>query len=160
MRESTLAPTDPATILAPDASLALLLLLLLAGPLAAVAQARHRRGDDVVQRGVALAEAVAPAAGSSSSTHVSLEPPPREELTIIEPSVSATRVSPPGTILIVSPKTAKGRRSTWRGRERAVGHRGRHRAEVDDLLGDPALGLGADHVGEAVERVLRACSGR
>ena len=46
---------------------------------------------------------------------MSFEPPPREELTIIEPSVSATRLSPPGTIEIVSPKTANGRRSTWRG---------------------------------------------
>ncbi len=52
---------------------------------------------------------------SSSSTHVSFEPPPCEELTIIEPSRSATRVSPPGTMWMSSPKTANGRRSTWRG---------------------------------------------
>ena len=54
----------------------------------------------------------------SSSTQVSFEPPPREELTIIESSISATRVSPPGTILMSSPKTANGRRSTWRGARR------------------------------------------
>jgi hypothetical protein len=34
---------------------------------------------------------------------VSFEPPPWELLTIIEPSRSATRVSPPGMILISSP---------------------------------------------------------
>ena len=51
----------------------------------------------------------------SSSTQVSFEPPPCEELTIIEPSRSATRVSPPGTIRMSSPNTANGRRSTWRG---------------------------------------------
>ena len=55
------------------------------------------------------------ASASSSSTHVSFEPPPWEELTIIEPSRSATRVSPPGTMWMSSPKTANGRRSTWRG---------------------------------------------
>ena len=45
---------------------------------------------------------------------MSFEPPPCEELTIIEPSRSATRVSPPGTIRMSSPNTANGRRSTWR----------------------------------------------
>jgi hypothetical protein len=34
----------------------------------------------------------------SSSTQVSLVPPPCDELTTSEPSLSATRVSPPGTI--------------------------------------------------------------
>ena len=46
---------------------------------------------------------------------MSFEPPPWEELTIIEPSRIATRVSPPGTIRISSPNTANGRRSTCRG---------------------------------------------
>ena len=52
--------------------------------------------------------------GSSSSTQVSFEPPPCEELTIIEPSRSATRVRPPGTMWMSSPNTANGRRSTCR----------------------------------------------
>ncbi len=34
----------------------------------------------------------------SESTQVSFEPPPRDELTIIWPSSSATRVRPPGMI--------------------------------------------------------------
>jgi hypothetical protein len=50
------------------------------------------------------------------STQVSLEPPPWLELTTRLPSVSATRVSPPGSTHTRSPSfTAKGRRSTWRG---------------------------------------------
>ena len=40
------------------------------------------------------------------------EPPPWEELTIIDPSRSATRVRPPGPIRMSSPNTANGRRST------------------------------------------------
>jgi hypothetical protein len=84
----------------------LLLLLLLAGP-GAVAQVGKLSGR---------AGAVSSLRSSpSSSTQVSFDPPPREELTIIEPSIIATRLRPPGTMLIVSPKTAKGRRSTWRG---------------------------------------------
>ncbi len=39
-----------------------------------------------------------------SRTHVSLLPPPCEELTTSEPFSRATRVSPPGTMLILSPK--------------------------------------------------------
>ena len=82
---------------------------------------------------------------------MSFEPPPREELTIIEPSISATRLSPPGTIEIVSPKTANGRRSTWRGASTpsspAVGTVDRR----DDLLRDPLVRRAADDVGQAGE---------
>ncbi len=54
-------------------------------------------------------------AGYFSSTQVSLVPPPCEELTTSEPSPSATRVSPPGTMDTVLPDSTKGRRSRWRG---------------------------------------------
>ncbi len=39
----------------------------------------------------------------SSSTHVSLLPPPCEEFTTSEPFFNATRVKPPGMMLIFSP---------------------------------------------------------
>jgi hypothetical protein len=52
----------------------------------------------------------------SSSTQVSLVPPPWLELTTSEPSFSATRVRPPGTTRTPSlPDSTNGRRSTWRG---------------------------------------------
>src|SRR5688500_14239312 len=50
-----------------------------------------------------------------SNTQVSLVPPPCEEFTTSEPSFSATRVSPPGTVVISSPQRMKGRKSMWRG---------------------------------------------
>src|SRR3569833_980961 len=51
-----------------------------------------------------------------SSTHVSLVPPPWLELTTSEPSLSATRVRPPGTMRTRSrPERTKRRKSTWRG---------------------------------------------
>src|SRR5947209_4667440 len=40
----------------------------------------------------------------ASATHVSLVPPPCEELTTSEPRLSATRVRPPGTSVTSSPK--------------------------------------------------------
>src|SRR5580658_1119241 len=53
---------------------------------------------------------------SSSTTQVSLVPPPWLELTTNEPLVSATRVRPPGTIFTpFAPDRTKGLRSTWRG---------------------------------------------
>src|SRR3546814_17361644 len=52
----------------------------------------------------------------SWSTQVSLVPPPWLELTTSEPSVSATRVRPPGTMVLpVAPVRLQGRRTTWRG---------------------------------------------
>ena len=39
----------------------------------------------------------------SSNTHVSLLPPPCEELTTSEPFFNATRVNPPGMIVTSSP---------------------------------------------------------
>src|SRR6516164_2782127 len=52
----------------------------------------------------------------SSKIHVSLVPPPWLELTTSEPSFSATRVRPPGTIRTPSaPDRTNGRKSTWRG---------------------------------------------
>ena len=47
---------------------------------------------------------------------LSLVPPPWLELTTSEPSRSATRVSPPGTICTpFAPERMNGRKSTWRG---------------------------------------------
>ena len=53
--------------------------------------------------------------GYSCNTQVSLVPPPCDELTTREPSVRATRVSPPGTTVTSSPERTNGRRSTCRG---------------------------------------------
>src|SRR5215212_291114 len=51
-----------------------------------------------------------------SSTHVSFVPPPWLEFTTSEPSLSATRVKPPGTMQEPrAPESTKGRRSTCRG---------------------------------------------
>src|SRR5262249_1245695 len=49
-----------------------------------------------------------------SSTQVSLLPPPCDELTISDPSRSATRVRPPGRTRGSAPSSTNGRRSTWR----------------------------------------------
>ena len=46
-----------------------------------------------------------------ASTHVSLEPPPWEELTTSDPGRRATRVRPPGSTHVSFPVTANGRRS-------------------------------------------------
>ena len=51
-------------------------------------------GSSVRAGSVCIVFVIAP--GSGRRTHVSFEPPPREEFTIIEPSSSATRVRPPG----------------------------------------------------------------
>src|SRR4051812_44496826 len=51
----------------------------------------------------------------SSSTQVSLVPPPWLELTTNDPFFSATRVRPPGVIRTLSPDSTNGLRSTWRG---------------------------------------------
>src|SRR4029077_19626438 len=52
----------------------------------------------------------------SCKIQVSLVPPPWLELTTSEPSFSATRVSPPGTMVVRSrPVSTNGLRSTWRG---------------------------------------------
>ena len=49
-------------------------------------------------------------------TQVSLVPPPWLEFTTSDPSFSATRVRPPGVMLMPSARPARnGRRSTWRG---------------------------------------------
>src|SRR5215211_2972500 len=55
------------------------------------------------------------ASSYSSRIQVSLVPPPWLELTTSEPSFSATRVSPPGMMVVLRPDSTKGRRSTWRG---------------------------------------------
>ena len=64
-------------------------------------------------RSVVIATHLPPSSGAS--TQVSLVPPPWLELTTSEPSFSATRVRPPGTMVILRPDSTKGRRSTWRG---------------------------------------------
>src|SRR5687768_10536468 len=51
------------------------------------------------------------ARGHRSSTHVSFVPPPCDEFTTSEPSLSATRVRPPGTKVTSRPDSTKGRRS-------------------------------------------------
>ena len=49
----------------------------------------------------------------SSRIQVSLVPPPWLELTTSEPSFSATRVNPPGTMVVrLEPVSTKGRKST------------------------------------------------
>src|SRR3954462_7199136 len=58
---------------------------------------------------------LAHAATSGARTQVSLVPPPWLELTTSEPSLRATRVSPPGTMVIFLPDSTNGRRSTCRG---------------------------------------------
>src|SRR5690606_29643439 len=52
---------------------------------------------------------------ASSSTQVSLVPPPCEEFTTNEPSRKATRVRPPGTIWMSRPHSTNGRKSICRG---------------------------------------------
>ena len=47
-------------------------------------------------------------------THVSFDPPPCELFTTSDPLRKATRVSPPGMIVIFSPLRMYGRRSMWR----------------------------------------------
>jgi hypothetical protein len=87
-----------------------------------------------------------------------LVPPPWLEFTTSDPSRSATRVSPPGTMLTpLVPVRQKGRKSTWRGRQagRDEGGDGRERqrrlGDVAVRLGDQGgaerLDLGADAVG-------------
>src|SRR5258708_17776254 len=51
----------------------------------------------------------------ASSTQVSLLPPPWDELTISEPSRSATRVSPPASTRGLAPSSTNGRKSMCRG---------------------------------------------
>ena len=51
----------------------------------------------------------------SSTTQVSLVPPPWDELTTSEPSRSATRVRPPGTTRVSLPDKTNGRKSICRG---------------------------------------------
>ena len=46
---------------------------------------------------------------------MSFVPPPWLEFTTSEPSFNATRVRPPGTMVIFLPDRTNGRRSTWRG---------------------------------------------
>src|SRR5690348_6141333 len=54
------------------------------------------------------------------STQVSLLPPPCDELTISEPSRSATRVRPPANTRAGAPSSTNGRRSMWRGTSRGL----------------------------------------
>src|SRR5262249_6049580 len=56
----------------------------------------------------------------TSTTQVSLLPPPCEEFTIKDPSRSATRVRPPGSTRAFDPSSTNGRRSTWRGTRATV----------------------------------------
>src|SRR5258708_5720163 len=51
----------------------------------------------------------------ASSTQVSLLPPPCDELTINEPSRSATRVRPPASTRGLAPSSTNGRKSMCRG---------------------------------------------
>src|SRR5262249_58824867 len=56
----------------------------------------------------------------TSTTQVSLLPPPCDEFTIREPSRSATRVRPPGSTRAFDPSSTNGGRSTWRGTRATV----------------------------------------
>ena len=51
-------------------------------------------------------------AAQHASTQVSFVPPPCEEFTTSDPSRSATRVSPPGTMTMSRPDNTNGRKST------------------------------------------------
>jgi len=63
-----------------------------------------------------VAAAVPNAPGAAApNTQVSFVPPPCDELTMSDPSRSATRVSPPGTTVISLPDSTNGRRSMCRG---------------------------------------------
>jgi uncharacterized circularly permuted ATP-grasp superfamily protein len=73
------------------------------------------RALDVARDPVQLVRVAAQHAASSASTHVSLVPPPCDELTTSEPSGSATRVNPPGTTVTPLPDSTYGRRSMCRG---------------------------------------------
>ena len=71
-----------------------------------------------------------------ASTQVSLLPPPCDELTTSEPSRSAVRVRPPGTMCVApAPERTKGRRSMWQPSQLAV-HEGRMAGEGDRRLRD------------------------
>ena len=84
------------------------------------------------------------AASESSSTQVSLEPPPWEEFTTSAPSGRATLVSPPGSTQMSSPSlTAKGRRSMWRGTS-VPSIRVGCVESATGTLGDAASGLALD----------------
>src|SRR6186713_2098312 len=73
---------------------------------------RKREGDD--QGGFESAH-------QSSSTQLSLVPPPWDEFTTSEPFLSATRVRPPGVMSMPPGETrTKGLRSTWRGARPAL----------------------------------------
>ena len=137
--------------------LLLLLLLLLARSTRRRRAGRASRGGD--QRRSAAELRRRAGRRRSSSTHVSFEPPPCEELTIIEPSRSATRVRPPGTIWMSSPNTANGRRSTWRGASVPSGHAVGHGREPHELLGDPAL-RAARRIAVGLARDLLVARGR
>ena len=63
------------------------------GPFDVAAHPIERVGDPAQHAGVS----------SSSTTHESLLPPPCDELTTSEPFRNATRVRPPGTMVIFSP---------------------------------------------------------
>ena len=87
---------------------------------------------------------------STSSTQVSLVPPPWEELTTSEPSRSATRVRPPGTMVTSRPESTKGRRSMCRGARPLLGEGGAG-GQRQGGLGDVALGRGDDLAAEGLD---------
>ena len=81
-------------------------------------------------------------------------PPPWLEFTTSEPSFSATRVSPPGTMVTwLLPVSTNGRRSTWRGArpDCGAGRAGRQRQR---RLGDETFGLALELVAERLDRRL------
>ena len=67
------------------------------------ARAGLRPLDVAAQPEAGIGNTAQHAASDSSRTQVSLLPPPCEELTTSEPLRMATRVSPPGTIVVFSP---------------------------------------------------------
>src|SRR5690606_32527502 len=78
-------------------------------------QARHVFGPFDITAHPVKSVCCAAEQHQSSKTHVSLVPPPWDEFTTRDPSLSATRVRPPGTMRMRSETSTKGRRSTWRG---------------------------------------------
>src|ERR1700679_2359339 len=78
--------------------------------------ALHRAGEPEKIVGGARKHRIYAEPSGSSTIQVSLVPPPWLELTTSDPSFSATRVRPPGTMRTPSaPERTNGRRSTWRG---------------------------------------------
>jgi hypothetical protein len=80
---------------------------------------------------------------------VSLVPPPCDELTTSEPSFSATRVRPPGTICTVLPDSTRAQVDV--ARRDAAFHKGGAARQAQRGLGDVAAGVGQHGLAEVLD---------